>query len=176
METIYYPNLKELDYKEGWVLKNQCFQTVVLQKTLENLLDSKKIKPDKSKGNQTWIFMGRTDAEAPILWPRDEKRWLTGKDPDAGKDGGQKEHGVTENEMVGMASLTQWTWVWVNKLWEVWVNYLWKTGKSGVHRESDLRATEQQQHWDYLLRPRQVSSRNQIWLFSYFKRTVKSGF
>ena len=77
----------ELDHKEGWVL-NWCFWTVVLEKTLESPLDRKEIKPVNPKGNQPWIFIGRTDAEAetPILWPPDVKSWLTGKDPAAGKD------------------------------------------------------------------------------------------
>ena len=85
--------------KEGWVLKNWVFRTVVLEKTLESPSDSKEIKPINSKGNQPWIFIGRTDAEAPILWPPDAQSWLIGKDPDAGKDWRQ-EKGMTENKMV----------------------------------------------------------------------------
>ena len=82
----------ELDYKESWAPKNWCFWTVVLEKTLESLLDCKEIKPVTPKGNQLWIFMGRIDAEAetPILWPPDGKSWLMRKDPDAGKDWGQE--------------------------------------------------------------------------------------
>ena len=78
----------ELDHKGGWMLKNWCFQNVVLEKTLESPLDSKEIKLVNSKGNQSWIFIGRTNAyaEAPILWPPDAKSWLIRKDPDAGKD------------------------------------------------------------------------------------------
>ena len=93
----------ELDYKEGWVLKNWCFWTVVLEKTLESPLDCKEIQSVHSKGNQPWVFIGRTDAEAetPILWPPDAKNWLTGKDPDAGKDWKQEDKGTTEDEMVG---------------------------------------------------------------------------
>ena len=93
----------ELDYKEGWVLKNWCFRTVVLEKTLESPLESKKIKPVNPKGNQSWIFIGRTDAEAeaPILWPPYMKNWLIGKDPNAGKDWRQEEKGMTQDEMVG---------------------------------------------------------------------------
>ena len=93
----------ELDYKESWVPKNWCFWTVVLEKTLESPLDYKEIKPANLKGNQLWIFVRRTDAEAeaPILWPLDEKSWLIGKDPDAGKDWRQEEKGVTEIETVG---------------------------------------------------------------------------
>ena len=92
-----------LDHKESWVLKNWCFWTVVLEKTLESPLDSKEIQPVHPKGNQSWIFIGRTDAEAetPILWPPDGKHWLLGKDPDAGKDWRQEEKGTAEDEMVG---------------------------------------------------------------------------
>ena len=93
----------ELDYKESWVLKNWCFWTVVLEKTLESALDCKEIQPVHPRGNQSWIFFGRTDAEAetPILWPPDAKTWLIGKDPDAGKDWRWEEKGMTEDEMVG---------------------------------------------------------------------------
>ena len=85
------------------VLSNWCFWTVVLERTFESPLDCKEIQPVHPKGNQSWIFIGRTDAEAetPILWPPDAKNWLTGKDPDAGKDWRQEEKGTTENEMVG---------------------------------------------------------------------------
>ena len=91
------------DHKDSSVLKNWCFWTVVLEKTPENLLDCKEIKPVNPKGNQSWIFIGMTDAEAeaPILWPPDTKSWLIGKDPDAGKDWRQKEKGMTEVKMVG---------------------------------------------------------------------------
>ena len=83
-----YVQLWELDYKESWALKNWCFLTVVLKKTLDSPLDSKEIQPVHPKGNQSWIFIRRTDAEAetPILWPPDMKNWLIGKNPDAGKD------------------------------------------------------------------------------------------
>ena len=93
----------ELDHKQGWVLKNWCFWTVVLEKTTASPLNSKEIKPRKPKGNLPWIFIGRTDgeAEAPILWPPDAKSQLTGKDFDAGKDWGHQKKGVTEDEMVG---------------------------------------------------------------------------
>ena len=89
----------ELDHKESWALKNWCFRTVVLKKTLESPLDSKEIKPVNPKGNQPWIFIRRTDAEAPTFWPLDAQSQLIGKDPDAGKDWGQ-EKGVTEYEMI----------------------------------------------------------------------------
>ena len=93
----------ELDYKESWAPKNWCFWIVVLEKTLESPLDCKEIRPVHPKGDQSWIFIGKTDVEAetPILWPPDVKNWLTGKDPNAGKDWGQEEKGTTEDEMVG---------------------------------------------------------------------------
>ena len=93
----------KLDYKESWALKNWCFWTVVLDKTLESPLDCKEIKQVNPKGNQSWLFIGRTDAEAetPKLWPPDAKNCLTGKDRDAGKDWRQEEKGTTEDEMVG---------------------------------------------------------------------------
>ena len=91
----------ELDHKEGWASKNWCFWTVVLEKTLESSLDSKEIQPVHPKGDQPWVFIGRTDAEVPILWSSDVKSQLTGKDPDAGKDWGQGENGATGDKMVG---------------------------------------------------------------------------
>ena len=100
----------ELDYKESWVLKNWCFRTVMLEKTLESPLDCKEIQPVIPKANQSWIFIGRTDfeAEAPILRPPDRKNWLSGKDPDAEKDRRQEEKGMTEDGMAAMVSPTLW--------------------------------------------------------------------
>ena len=91
----------ELDHKEGWALKNWCSWTVVLEKTLESPVDSKEIKPVNPKGNQPWILIEMTDAEAPILWLPDVNNWLPGKEPDAGKDWRQKEKRMTEDELVG---------------------------------------------------------------------------
>ena len=93
----------ELDYKESWVLKNCCSWTVVLEKTLESPLDCKEIQLVHPKGDQSWVFIGRTDVEAEttILWPPDVKSWLIGKDADAGKDWGQEEKETTEDEIVG---------------------------------------------------------------------------
>ena len=93
----------ELDYKESWAPKNSCFWTAVLEKTLESPLDCKEIQPVHPKGDQPWIFTGRTDAEAEatIIWPPDARNWLLGKDPDAGKDWGQKEKGTIEDKLVG---------------------------------------------------------------------------
>ena len=94
----------ELDHKESWVPKNWCFWTVVLEKTLESPLDCKEIKSVNLKGNQSWIFIGGTDAEAetPILWPPDVKSWLIRKDPEAGKDWKQEEKESKEDEAVGL--------------------------------------------------------------------------
>ena len=89
------------DCKESWAPKNCCFWTVVLEKTLESPLNCKEVQPVNSKENQSWIFIARTDTEAPILWPPDAKNWLIRKDPDAGKDWRQEEKGTTEDEMVG---------------------------------------------------------------------------
>ena len=121
----------EFDHKEGWVLNNWCFWTVVLEKTLGSPLDYKEIQPVNPKENQLCIFIGRTDAEveAPIVWPPDAKRQLIGKDPDAGRDWGQEEKGATKDEMVTkdwMASPTQWTWVWARSRRQ------WRTGKPAV--------------------------------------------
>ena len=93
----------ELDCEESWVPKNWCFWTVVLGKTLESPLDCKEIQPVHPKGDQSWVFTGRTDAEAeiPIFWPPQAKSWLIRKDLDAGRDWGQEEKGTTENEMAG---------------------------------------------------------------------------
>ena len=93
----------ELDYEEGWMLKNWCFWTVVLEKTLESPLDCKEIQPVHSEVDQLWDFFGRTDAKAetPVLWPPHAKSWLIGKESDAGKDWGQEEKGPTEDEMAG---------------------------------------------------------------------------
>ena len=123
-----HAQLWELDHKESWALKDWCFQTVVLKKTLESPLDSKEIQPIKPKGNQSWIFIGRTDAEAetPILWPPDAKSELTGKDLDAQKDWRQEEKGNNRGWDGWMASLIQWSWVWANS------GRWWRTGKSGV--------------------------------------------
>ena len=124
----------ELDCEESWAPKNWCFWTVVLEKTLESPLDCKEIELVHPKGNQSWIFIGRTDAEAetPILWPSDVKSWLTGKDSDAEKDLRQEKKGTTEDDDGWMASPTQWNWVWVNS--RSW----WWTGRSAVLQSMGL--------------------------------------
>ena len=93
----------ELDHKEGWAVKNWCFWNMVLEKTLKSPLDCKEIQPVHPKGDQSWVFIGKTDVEAetPILWPPHGKSWLICKDPDAGKDWRQEERGTPEDEMVG---------------------------------------------------------------------------
>ena len=91
----------ELDHKEGWAPKNWSFLIAVLEKTLESPLDCEEIQPVHPKGSQPWIFIGRTDVEAPIFWPPDGKSWLIGKDPNVQKDWGQEEKGAAEEEMVG---------------------------------------------------------------------------
>ena len=117
----------ELDHKESWAQKNWCFWSVVLKKTLESPLDRKEIQPVHPKGDQSWIFIGRTDAEAetPILWPRDVKNWLTGKDPDARKDWRQEKKGTIEDEMVGRHH-------WLNGHEWVSSESWWWTGKPGL--------------------------------------------
>ena len=103
MDGCMYVWIWELDCEESWAPKNWCFWTVVLEKTLESPLVCKEIKSVNHKGDQSWIFIGRTDAKAetPILWPPDAKNWHLGKDPDAGKDWRQEEMGMSEDEMVG---------------------------------------------------------------------------
>ena len=126
--ALYIVWIWELDYKESWMLKNWCFWTVVLEKTLESPLDCKEIQPVHPKGDQSWVFIGGIDVEAetPVLWPPGEKNWLIWKIPDVGKDSGQKEKRRTEDEMVG-CPLSQ-TWVWVDS--RSW----WWTGRPGVLR------------------------------------------
>ena len=124
----------ELDYKESWVPKNWCFWTVVLEKIPESPLDCKEIQPVHPKGDQSWIFIERTDAEteAAILWPPDAKTWLIGKDSDAGQDWGREKKRTPEDEMTGWPSSAQWTLVWVNS-----GSWRW-TGRPGVLQSMGL--------------------------------------
>ena len=144
--TFSHIQMWELDHKEGWAPENWSFWTVVLEKTLESTLDCKEIKPVNPKGNQSWISIGRTDAEdeTPIPWPPDVKSWLIGKHPDAGKDWRQEEKGMKGWDG-WMASLTQRTWVWANSGRQE------RTGKPGMLQSTGSKivghdlATEQQQ-------------------------------
>ena len=124
----------ELDCEESWALKNWCFWTVVLEKTLESPLDCKEIQPVLAKGDQSWVFTGRTDAKAetPVLWPPHPKSWLIAKDPDAGRDWGAGGEGDDRGWDGWMASLTRWTWVWVKS------GSWWWTGRSGVLQSTGL--------------------------------------
>ena len=120
----------ELDNKKGWELKNWCLQTVVLEKTLESSLDCKEIKPVNPNRNQSWIFIGRTDTEAPILWPPDAKSLTHWKRPWCWE--GLKAEGDDRGRDGWMASPTQWTWVWANS------GRCWRTGKPGILQSMEL--------------------------------------
>ena len=122
----------------------------------------KEIQPVHSKGDQSWVFFGRTDAKAetPVLWPPHAKSWLIGKDPDAGRDWGQEEKGTTEDEMAEMASLTRWTWVWVNS------GSWWWTGRPGVLRF--MRSQRVRHDWATELNWKQLLLPPKVSLFCFF--------
>ena len=153
----------ELDYKVTWAPKNWCFWTVVLEKTLESPLDCKEIQPVHSKGDQSWIFIGRTDVEAktPILWPPDAKRQLIWKDPDAGKDWRWEEKGMTGWDD-WMASPTLWTWVWASS-----GSWWYRQGSLACcspwgRKESD---TTERLNWLMGLRNSHLEGQNHWWLW-----------
>ena len=139
--------------EESWAPKNWCFWTVVLENTLESPLDCKEIQPVHSKEDQSWVFTGRTDVEAetPILWSLEAKSWLIWEDPDAGKDWGQKQKGITKDEMVGWHHWLKWTWVWVNS--RSW----WWTGRYGMLQSMGSQSQTWLSNWTEL-----------NWIFSGF--------
>ena len=138
----------DLDYKENWVLKNWCFWTVVLEKTFESLLDCREIQPVHSKGDQSWVFIGRTDVEVetPILWPPDVKNWLKRRIRrtwcwERLKAGGEGDNRGWDG---WTASPTQWTWIWVNS--RSW----WWTGRPGVLQSMGLQSRTRLSNWTKL--------------------------
>ena len=136
----------DLDYKESWAVKNWCFWTVVLEKTLESPLDCKEIQPVHPKWDQSWVFLGRTDVEAetPILWPSDAKSWLIGKDPDAGKDWGQEERGQQSMRWLDGTTINGYEFdMSLSRLWEIVKDReAWHAAVHGVAKNHNLAAEQ----------------------------------
>ena len=149
----------ELDNKKGWASENWCFWTVVLEKTLESPLDFEEIKPVNPKGNQFWLFIGRTDAEAPILWPPDVESELIGKDPDAGKDWRQEEKGTTEDEMFGWHHRLDGREFRSPRSW-------WWTGKPGMLQSMGLQRVRHS--WVTELKSTQVRGKGKWFIYLFF--------
>ena len=158
----------ELDYKESWAPKNWCFWTVVLQKTLESPLDCKEIQPARPKGDQSWVFIGRTDVEAktPILWLPDVRNWLIWKDPDARKDWGEEEKGMTQDEMVG----------WYHQLIDMSLGELqelvidreaWGTAVHGVTKSRTQLSNWTELNWEICYHLSGFLSTSLIWPYVY---------
>ena len=153
-------------YKESWAPKDWCFWTVVLEKTLESPLDCKEIQPVHPKGNQSWIFLWRTNAETLILWPPDTKNWLIGKDPDWErlKAGGEEDDKGWNS---WMASLTWWTWIWSSS------GGWWWTGKPGVLRSMG----SQRVRHDWVTELNWVNQTDWIlWKFGHFNNLIRQIF
>ena len=159
----------KLDYKRSWALKNRCFWTMVLERTLESPLHYKEVKPVHPKGNQSWIIIGRTDAETktpiPILWPPDAKNWLIWKDPDVGKDWRQEEKGTTEDEMVGCHH-----WLYGHQF-EQALSWWW-TGKPGMLQSMGSQRVGHD--WATELNWAEVTLKKRILLITNFERPIVS--